>query len=864
MKHKLVLLSFLLAASASAQAEWFLRGTHNSWAATQMNPAGTNTVELTNVVFSAAGNIKFDRYGNWSESYGVGGLNGSNIAIGQGTWNIKFYTDTKNWNITQVTPPAAYHLRGTFNGWAEGTLLTRVGTTEVYESCQQFVSGDATGGPRFKIDPNGGWGSDAVPVGDYTVAAGWVKISFNASTNAISTQQNLAANCGSSPISSSSSSSSSVIPSTSSSSSSVPASSSAAPSSSSAPAVPFHLRGTHNGWAEGDLFVTPVGTNLLEACRNFSAGDATGGPRFKVDRNGGWGADAFPAADQAASGWTRIVINTSSNSLVSVTTNMASNCGVSSSSAPSSSSNSSSSSSSSSAPVADDFRARTMYFVFVDRFANGNTNNDNGTNPSATSTLKGAGTQNEWKKYWGGDIEGLISKLDYLQALGVTAIWVTPLADNINVGSEGGYHGYWARDFYSVDEHLGSWALVDELDAQMEARGMKLVLDIAPNHSNQDDQYEFGALYKEGAFITDFASGKNSWYNANGAIADCGDTNPATTCNGEWDDPWSFRNKSLYNLTDFKHGSTSNSLADQYLIDAALKWMDHGVDAFRIDAIKHIEPSFVNRFSAAVRAKKADTYIFGEWFSAGAGDAVSMGFLNERHGSELLDFKLRDAIENAVAGNTTMINLSSHISSRPAAMNGVDNWQAIFLDNHDATRTSVYLQTSGVTNRGQGKGMSKAFAEARQNLGMALVMTLPGIPTIYYGSEQNSTWFTANGDGQVGHDPYNREQMPSFSQTTAAFSMIGALSNLRKNSPAIQRGNYAERWVNADVLVFQRQEGADCAVVALNRGSATTITVPNLCLANAAYTSKVGSDVVNVTSGSGTFNLSQNEVVVLH
>ncbi|MFC3115104.1 alpha-amylase family glycosyl hydrolase [Cellvibrio fontiphilus] len=858
MKHKLVLLSILLATSASAQAEWFLRGTHNNWAAAQMNPAGTNTMELTNVVFSSAGSIKFDRYGDWSENYGVGGRNGANIAVAQGTWNIKFYTDTKNWNISAVTPPAAYHLRGTFNGWAEGTLLTRVGTSDVYESCQQFVSGDATGGPRFKVDPYGGWGSDAVPAADYTVAAGWVKITFNASSKAITTQQNLAANCGSTNISSSSQSSSST---SSYVSTSAPTTSSAR-SSSSAPAVTFHLRGTHNGWAEGDLFTTPAGTNQLEACRNFTAGDANGGPRFKVDRNGAWGTDAFPSVDQAASGWTRIVINTSSNSLVSVTTNLASNCGSSSSSSVSSSS---SSSSSSSAPVADDFRARTMYFVFVDRFANGNTSNDNGTNPVATSTVKGAGAQSEWKKYWGGDIQGLISKLDYLQSLGVTAIWVTPLVDNINVGNEGGYHGYWARDFYSVDEHLGDWALVDELDAQMEARGMKLVLDIALNHSNQDDQYEFGALYKEGAFITDFASGKNTWYNANGAISDCGDTNPATTCNGEWDDPWSFRNKSLFNLTDFKHGTTSNSLADQYLIDAALKWMDHGVDAFRIDAIKHIEPSFINRFSAAVRAKKADTYIFGEWYNAGAGDSVSMTFLNERRGSELLDFKLRDAIENAIAGNSTMINLSTHISSRAAAMNGFEDLQAIFLDNHDATRTSVYLQTSGLVNSNRpGKGMAKAFADARQNLGMALVMTLPGIPTIYYGTEQNSTWFTANGDGQVGHDPYNREQMPSFSQTTAAYTMISALAELRKNSPAIQRGTYAERWVNADVLVFQRQEGSDCAVVAVNRGAATSITVPNLCLGNAAYTSKVGSDIVNVTSGTGTFNLSQNEVVVLH
>jgi len=759
MQIKILSLACVLTTCASAaNAEWYFRGTQNNWAPVQMANVATNTMEMTNVTFPAAGNYKFDRYGDWSENYGVGGRNGGNISINSGTYTIRFFTDTKNWSVSGQT---YFHLRGTINAWAEGTIMSRVGTTDVYESCQYFSGGDAGGGPRFKIDPNGGWG-DAIPAADYAVTAGWVKVSLNSTTRVISAQQNLAANCGAASSSSSSSRSS---------------------------------------------------------------------------------------------------VSSSSVSSSSVSTSISSR----SSSVSSSSISSRSSSSSSSTAVADDFRARTIYFVFVDRFANGNTNNDNGNNPAATSTVKSAGGISEWKKYWGGDIAGLISKLDYLQSMGITAIWVTPLVDNVDAGSDGGYHGYWGRDFYSVDEHLGDWALIDELNVQTEARGIKLVLDIALNHSNQDDSFEFGNLLKEGGFVTNFASGKGTWYHNNGAIADCGDTDPNTKCDTEWDDPWSFRNKSLYNLADFNHGTgTTNSLADDYLIGAALKWMDHGIDAFRIDAIKHIEPGFVNRFSAAVRAKKPDAYIFGEWYGAGAGDSLSMSFLNERRGSELLDFKLRDNIEKAIAGDITMTSLSSHIQSRPAAMSNNETYQAIFLDNHDATRTSVYLQTTGNTNRGTGKGMTKAFADARQNLGMALVMTLPGVPTIYYGTEQNSTWFTANSDGQVGHDPYNREQMPSFSQTTAAYTMIHALADLRKNSPAIQKGSYAERWVNGDVLVFQRQSGTDCAVVAVNRGAATTITVPNLCLANGAYPSKVGSDVVSISSGSGVFNLSQNEVVVLH
>lgn len=395
MKIKYFLITLLFSLCANANAEWFLRGTHNNWAATQMAVGGTNTMQLNNVVFAAAGNIKFDRFGDWKESYGVGGKGGTNIAVAAGAWNIKFFTDTKNWSITRA-----------------------------------------------------------------------------ATSSSVSSSK-----AGSSVIGSSKASSSIV----SSSKASISSTSKANSSASSIAGTKYHLRGTHNGWAEGDLFTAVAGsTTNMEICRNFLTSATITQPRFRVDPNGGWGTDAFPAADMAASGWTKIVINRSTKALVSVTKGMGSNCTLASSvsssskssvssksaassaksSAKSNSSQTSSSSKSSSSvsSIGDDFRARTMYFVFVDRFANGNTNNDNGNNPKSTSIMKATGGATDWVKYWGGDIEGLISKLDYLQSLGVTAIWVTPLMDNVDTGSNGGYHGYWAKDFYEVDEHLGNWA----------------------------------------------------------------------------------------------------------------------------------------------------------------------------------------------------------------------------------------------------------------------------------------------------------------------------------------------------------------------------------------------------------------------
>ncbi|HWV16729.1 MAG TPA: hypothetical protein VN030_14965 [Cellvibrio sp.] len=363
MKYRYLFIALALSLCANANADWFLRGTHNAWVATPMVSGGTNSMQLDGVVFTTAGSLKFDRFGDWKESYGVGGLGGSNIPVAAGTWNIKFFTNTKTWSITAPPVAAAYHVRGTFNSWLEGTLMARVGTTDVYETCINFTGGDANGGPRFKIDPNGGWG-DAMPSSDLVVTAGWVKVSFNSSSKAIATQQNLAANCGvaissaaaSSVVVSSSSAQSSLAVSSSSlkiSSSVVPASSSSKISSlaavssssksslassvaaSSAPSSIYHVRGTFNSWLEGTLMSRIGTTDSYEKCVNFAGGDGNGGPRFKIDPSGGWG-DAIPAADFAVTaGWVKITFN-SVTKAISVQQNLAANCAIASSSLASS------------------------------------------------------------------------------------------------------------------------------------------------------------------------------------------------------------------------------------------------------------------------------------------------------------------------------------------------------------------------------------------------------------------------------------------------------------------------------------------------------------------------------------------------
>ncbi|MCG9647530.1 cyclomaltodextrin glucanotransferase [Vibrio brasiliensis] len=510
-----------------------------------------------------------------------------------------------------------------------------------------------------------------------------------------------------------------------------------------------------------------------------------------------------------------------------------------------------------------DFRQETIYFVFLDRFSDGDATNNSGNNPLTYDP-------NNLKKYVGGDIRGLINKLPYLKSLGITAIWITPPvdnADNLDVNGGAGYHGYWGKDFFRVDEHLGTMDDFKELGQLMHSPeyNMKLVLDYAPNHSNGNDENEYGALYRDGQYITDYntdvAAGTN-WYHHNGGVTD-------------WNNWYQVRNHNLFNLSDFNQSDTQ---VYNYLLDGAKFWIDAGVDAIRIDAIKHMDKEFIQQWTGdiynyASTIGRDGFYFFGEWFGASATtttgiDGYAIDYANTS-GSALLDFGFRDTLERVLVGRSgnTMQTLNSYLETRSNVFTS-DDWQVVFMDNHDMARISTALRSTASTfgpgNNEAGGGQSEAFAQKRVDLGLVATMTVRGIPAIYYGTEHYSANFTTNAFGQVGSDPYNREVMPSFAQDSEAFKIIQALTELRKTSPAIQQGSYSQKWLNDDILVYERKFEDDVVLVALNRGAATSINVSALSLADNYYTSLVGGDGVTVSQSAATLNLDQNEAIVLH
>ncbi|MBV9342725.1 MAG: glycosidase, partial [Acidobacteria bacterium] len=178
---------------------------------------------------------------------------------------------------------------------------------------------------------------------------------------------------------------------------------------------------------------------------------------------------------------------------------------------------------------AQDFKKEVIYQIVTDRFFNGDKSNDN---PSESSGLFDS-TKSNWHAYWGGDLAGIQEKMPYLKGMGVTALWISPPIDNENLNLANGapvsapYHGYHARDFMRVEEHFGdrrnSWAAFDSLVASAHRSGLKVIVDWANNHSNDNGGGEHGALYNNGVFMASDTNDVNGYFHHNPNISDYND-----------------------------------------------------------------------------------------------------------------------------------------------------------------------------------------------------------------------------------------------------------------------------------------------------------------------------------------------------
>lgn len=478
-----------------------------------------------------------------------------------------------------------------------------------------------------------------------------------------------------------------------------------------------------------------------------------------------------------------------------------------------------------------EFRQETIYFLIVDRFNDGDTSNNAGPNPELYDP-----TRQKWGRYWGGDIQGIIDKLDYLKGMGITAIWVSPLFEQVEdlQFESAPMHGYWTKDFKRINSRflakdepnsLMQCTAFNWLIQELHDRGMKLILDIVCNHSSPDVNGQKGKLYDDGELIADFYQDDNHWYYHNPEITD-------------WEDEHQLLYYEMAGLATFNE---SNIEYRNYIKSAIKLWLDRGVDALRVDTVKHMPIWFWQEFNAEIQTHKPSVFIFGEWGFSKPWDAGSVNFTNHS-GMSILDFGLCEAIRAALGKNDpqgfqlvqTILDLD-HLYYRATEL-------ITFIDNHDMPR---FQSLNG--DRGALK------------LAVSLIMTSRGIPCLYYGTEQY-----LHNDTNGGNDPYNRPMMDSWDIHSFLYKLLGLFSKLRRLNPAISLGSQQQKYITADIYCYTRSYRDSRCFVAINRGNPTTINVESTGLEDGEYNCIVTHRSFDVKDGklSGLF-LDHQDVIVL-
>jgi len=436
-----------------------------------------------------------------------------------------------------------------------------------------------------------------------------------------------------------------------------------------------------------------------------------------------------------------------------------------------------------------EFRSETFYFIVLDRFHNGNLENL-GTNRELNDPER-----KDWNKYWGGDIQGVIDKLDYLQATGVTAIWLTPLFEQIEglFAGNAPIHGYWTRDFKRINAR---WVnspeevrlfqvrtVFDELLEQLHRRGMKFILDIVCNHSNPETPDGKGKLYDDGVLVADFDNDHQHWYHHYGPVTN-------------WQDQWQVQNCELAGLATFNE---NNIEYRRYITGAIKAWLAKGVDALRIDTVKHMPLWFWQEVTSDWQFAKPDLFIFGEWFESSPANPISVEFANTS-GMTMLDFGFCRAVREAMGGDHEQgFSLVQEVFDQDTKFRAASE-MVTFLENHDMPR----FQSLGAS-------------DAMHRLAHVLLMTSRGIPCIYYGAEQH-----LHDDTNGGQDPYNRPMMATW-EPTEMTRVLKLLSEERKKNPAIQWGAQRERYVKRDTYAYTRTYQDSRCFTLINKGEAIVI-----------------------------------------
>jgi cyclomaltodextrinase len=445
-------------------------------------------------------------------------------------------------------------------------------------------------------------------------------------------------------------------------------------------------------------------------------------------------------------------------------------------------------------------RDAVFYQIFPDRFCNGDPGND-------PPDVEAWGATPAFRNFMGGDLQGILDKLDYLSDLGISALYLTPIFRSAS------NHKYDTIDYFAVDPHFGGMALLRKLVDSCHKRGIRVILDAVFNHCSNLHPY----------FLDVKEHGKRSrywdWFHIKKWPIPERFTKHKDAL--EWYDCWwGFHTLPKLNFADLEVG--------KYFLDVAQFWLREAhTDGWRLDVPNEVIQTFWPKFRRAVKEVNPEAYIVGEiwedaspWLMGDQFDAV----MNYRFQKALLGYFADETLDTKTFDHTLREIMLDYPEQATAVMLNL-------LGSHDTPRPMTAALNRGVvapvSGAGPAAGDSSYYIAAVQSLKLmaAMQFTFEGAPCIYYGDEIGM---------EGGKDPDCRrcypwdkpkeqaesdETPPSFAANRELFAYYRKLIAIRKANPALRAGTFRPFVVDSEhqLYAFERQADGNRCIVALNR-----------------------------------------------
>jgi glycosidase len=437
--------------------------------------------------------------------------------------------------------------------------------------------------------------------------------------------------------------------------------------------------------------------------------------------------------------------------------------------------------------------ADVLYLITPDRFANGNTANDD------LDTVK-VNRQNPNARH-SGDLEGVKQHLNYIKDLGITTVWLNPIQENRMRG--GSYHGYSITDFYQCDPRFGSNEDFRVLTKTAHDMGLKMVMDMVFNHCGS------GHWWMNDLPAKDWINNDNKFMQTNHATVSVMDVHAAPSERRTFLEGWFSRQMPDLNQRN-RHLAT-------YLIQNSIWWIEYTrIDGIRQDTYSYMDFDFLSRWNKEVNDEYPDFNIVGEtWYNKSTSSAWwQKGSVLDNKKSYLktpMDFSLTFiAQNNSFAADTDNGYLNTIFEDIASDFIYPDPYHILtFLDNHDISRFTR-VDDTGLLHYKQG---------------LAFLLTTRGIPQIYYGTELLMTGTKKDGDGSIRkdvpggwpgdtHDEFTRAGRSPIQNE--AWDYMQRLLQWRKTSIAVKEGKLIHYAPRKNIYVYGRVKDDHTVMVLLN------------------------------------------------